>query len=78
MNSVQCRMGRAAIGWGVRELSKEAGVSVDTISRLERGEDLLPRTIQAIRSALEAAGVTFLDSGDVATGPGVALGDAKR
>ncbi|MEP9379841.1 helix-turn-helix transcriptional regulator [Aquabacter sp. CN5-332] len=73
MNVVQCRMARTALGWGVRDLAKAASVSVDTISRLERGEDLLPRTLTAIRTALESAGVQFLDNGDVAGGPGVAL-----
>jgi len=58
---------------GVRDLAKLAAVSVDTVSRLERGEELMPRTVAAIRSALEAAGVVFLDDGQVATGPGVAF-----
>ncbi|ASC06058.1 helix-turn-helix domain-containing protein [Acetobacter pasteurianus] len=53
-------MARAAIGWGVRDLAKEAGVSPDTIARLERGEELKTSTIEAIRSALEAAGVEFI------------------
>jgi DNA-binding XRE family transcriptional regulator len=58
--AVQCKMARAAIGWGVRDLAKEAGVSPDTIARLERGEELKASTIEAIRSALEAAGVEFI------------------
>jgi transcriptional regulator with XRE-family HTH domain len=66
-------MGRAAVGWGVRELSKAAGVSVDTVSRLERGEELLPRTVAAIRSALETAGVQFIGPGDEPQGHGVVL-----
>ncbi|KAA0579176.1 helix-turn-helix transcriptional regulator [Azospirillum sp. B21] len=53
-------MARAAVGWGVRDLAKEAGVSVDTVSRLERGEELQPRTLAAIQAALEAAGVEFI------------------
>ncbi|TIV58692.1 MAG: helix-turn-helix domain-containing protein [Mesorhizobium sp.] len=53
-------MARAAVGWGVRDLAKAAAVSVDTVSRLERGEELQPRTIDAIRAALEAAGVEFI------------------
>ncbi|MBO1328926.1 helix-turn-helix transcriptional regulator [Acetobacter suratthaniensis] len=53
-------MARAAIGWGVRDLAKEAGVSPDTIARFERGEELKATTIEAIRSALEAAGVEFI------------------
>ena len=37
-----------------------AGVSPNTVSRLERGEDLRPATVAAIRAALEAAGVEFI------------------
>lgn len=58
--AVQSKMARAAVGWGVRDLAKEAGVSVDTVSRLERGEELQPRTLAAIQAALEAAGVEFI------------------
>lgn len=48
-----------------------ADVSTNTISRLEAGEELKPRTIAAIRAALEQAGVIFVDeNGD---GPGVRL-----
>jgi transcriptional regulator with XRE-family HTH domain len=53
-------MARAALGLGVRELADGAKVSPDTIARLERGEELKPRTIDAIRAALEAAGVEFI------------------
>lgn len=66
-------MARAAVGWGVRELAKAAEVSVDTVSRLERGEELLPRTVAAIRAALENAGVIFIDQNG--QGPGVRLRD---
>lgn len=61
MTSEQCRMARAGLGIGVRELAKMAGVSTNTIARLERGERLQPRTVQAIRGALEAAGVEFFN-----------------
>jgi transcriptional regulator with XRE-family HTH domain len=60
MLAIQSRMARAAIGWGVRELAAAAKVSPDTIARLERGETLYPRTVEAIRTALEAAGVEFI------------------
>lgn len=53
-------MARAATGLGVRDLAKAAGVSPDTVARLERGEDLRPGTVDAIRAALEAAGVEFI------------------
>ncbi len=56
---------------GVRELSEAAQVSTNTITRFEKGEPLKDRTVQAIRVALESAGVIFIDqNGD---GPGVRL-----
>jgi transcriptional regulator with XRE-family HTH domain len=53
-------MARAALGLGVRELADLAKVSPDTVARLERGEELRERTIDAIRAALETAGVQFI------------------
>lgn len=53
-------MARAALGLGVREVAALASVSPNTIARLERGEELKPATVAAIRSALEAAGVIFI------------------
>lgn len=60
MTPVQCRMARAGLGLGVRDLAERAKVSTNTITRLERGEDLHPRTLEAICAALEAAGVEFI------------------
>ncbi|WP_455183044.1 helix-turn-helix domain-containing protein [Azospirillum palustre] len=75
--AVQSKMARAAVGWGVRDLAKEAGVSVDTVSRLERGEDLQPRTLAAIQAALEAAGVEFIPENGDAGGVGVRVRSRK-
>ena len=61
MLAVQCKMARVAVGLGVRELAEAAKVSPDTVARLERGEELKQRTIDAIKAALEAAGVIFVD-----------------
>src|SRR5664280_2597298 len=66
---VQCRMARAALGLGVRELAAAAKVSIDTVARFERGDELKERTIEALQRALEAAGVEFTN-GDQ---PGVRL-----
>ena len=66
---LQCRMARAALGWGVRELAAAAKVSTDTVARFERGEELKERTIDALQRALEAAGIEFTN-GDQ---PGVRL-----
>jgi transcriptional regulator with XRE-family HTH domain len=66
---VQCRMARAALGLGVRELATAAKVSIDTVARFERGDELKERTIEALQRTLEAAGVEFTN-GDR---PGVRL-----
>jgi transcriptional regulator with XRE-family HTH domain len=66
---LQCRMARAALGWGVRELAATAKVSTDTVARFERGDELKERTIDALQRALEAAGIEFTN-GDQ---PGVRL-----
>ena len=61
MTPSQCRMARSGLGLGVRNLADLAKVSTNTISRLERGEELRAGTIAAIRTALESAGVEFID-----------------
>lgn len=64
-------MARVALDLGVRDLAALAKVAPGTISRFEAGEELKERTVAAIRTALEAAGVIFIDqNGD---GPGVRL-----
>lgn len=71
MTPQQCRMARAGLGLGVRELAELAEVSTNTISRLERGESLYPRTVEAIRRVLEAAGAVFIEENG--GGPGVRM-----
>lgn len=74
MKPEQVRMARAALGLGVRELAEKAGVSFTTINRFETGKSGLQlSSAEAIRRAFEAQGVQFLESGQVAGGPGVAL-----
>lgn len=60
MNATQCKMARVALGLGVRDLAALAEVAQATVSRLERGEELKPATVETIRAALEAAGVEFI------------------
>jgi transcriptional regulator with XRE-family HTH domain len=60
ISATQCRMARAALQLGIRELAALAKVSPNTISRLERGESLFESTLSDIRSALEAAGIEFI------------------
>jgi transcriptional regulator with XRE-family HTH domain len=73
---VQCRMARAALGWGVRELAAAAKVSIDTVARFERGDELKERTIEALQLTLEAGGIEFIDENG--GGPGVRLKKSRR
>lgn len=74
MTPVQVRMARAALRLGVRELAELASVTPATVTRFETEKGGLQHaSAEAIRKALEAQGVQFLESGQVAAGPGVAL-----
>jgi transcriptional regulator with XRE-family HTH domain len=61
MTGGQCRMARAALGWSAQELATKAGVGLNTVNRFESGA-CQPRsvTLEALRGALEAAGVEFI------------------
>ncbi len=61
ISPLQCRMARAAVGYGVRDLAKALEMSPNTITRFERGEELKASTVHAIRTALEVAGVEFIE-----------------
>lgn len=68
---IQCRMARVGLDLSVKDLAALAKVSTNTISRFERGEELKPRTVDAIKGALETAGVEFI--AENGGGPGVRL-----
>jgi len=61
---VQFRMARAALGWGIVEFAERAGVSTNTLVRLERGEELKESTLDHLRTVLEEAGIEFLSEGE--------------
>jgi len=69
MRAIQLRMARAAAGWGVRELAEKAGVTANTVTRIENGADAKQSTMERLQRALETAGVEFTN-GDQ---PGVRL-----
>jgi transcriptional regulator with XRE-family HTH domain len=71
MRAVQVKMARAAVGWGVRDLAKKAGVTANTVTRIENGADAKQSTMDRLQQALEAAGVEFIDENG--GGPGVRL-----
>jgi transcriptional regulator with XRE-family HTH domain len=70
----QVKAARALLGWSQEELAAAAEVSIPTIKRLEAADGLLggrAETVSKIRTALELAGVEFIDENG--GGPGVRL-----
>jgi transcriptional regulator with XRE-family HTH domain len=70
----QVKAARALLGWSQDDLAEKSGVSKPTIGRLESREGDFggyDRTRDAIISALESAGIVFID--DDGDGPGVRL-----
>ena len=75
MKPAQVRMARAALRWSLQHLAERAGIHRNTISNFETeryaGD---PDSLNAIRRALEEAGVVFIDENG--GGPGVRLRNA--
>jgi transcriptional regulator with XRE-family HTH domain len=60
----QVKAARSLLAWSQRQLAGAAGVSIPTIKRLEAHDGLLggrDETACKIRSALETAGVEFIE-----------------
>lgn len=74
VTSAQCRAARGLLNWTVRDLAREAGVHRNTVTRIENDATGPGHSVAAIRLTFEAQGIQFLDTGEVARGPGVALG----
>jgi hypothetical protein len=74
LSSGQIRAARALLRWSALDLARESTVGVNTIRRAEVAEHQIALTManeQAIRRALENAGVEFIDQNG--GGPGVRL-----
>jgi transcriptional regulator with XRE-family HTH domain len=66
LTAKQSRAGRALLAWSQQALAKKAGIAVSTVADFERGQRTpAPNSAEAMRSALEAAGVRFLPGGAV-------------
>jgi hypothetical protein len=79
LTSPQIRAARALIRWTAEDLSRQSAVSLRTIRRAELAERDTSMTAAndlAIRHALEAAGVEFIDENG--GGPGLRLRQRRR
>jgi transcriptional regulator with XRE-family HTH domain len=75
LTSAQIRAARALIRWSAEDLARESALGVTTIRRAELRDSATKLTAAndlAVRRALEAAGVEFIDQNEK-TGPGVRL-----
>jgi transcriptional regulator with XRE-family HTH domain len=61
-----CKAARALLGWGVRDLAREAKVGVASVARYEAGESLRDDTTNKLKAAFEANGVEITN--DTGTG----------
>ena len=81
MTGSQVRMARAALRWSISDLAQAAGVGISTVQRVEAADDPTVHddlewradartgSVEAIRKALVAAGITFLpDDGKAGVG----------
>jgi transcriptional regulator with XRE-family HTH domain len=67
------RAARALLAWSQQDLAKAAGVATSTVADFERGQRTpVANNAQAIRGALEGAGIRFLPTGAV-IGPAVPI-----
>ena len=74
LTGAQIRSGRALLKWSAQELAQYSSLGVNTIRRAEAEDYSTSLTVAnslAIRRALEAAGVEFIDENG--GGPGVRL-----
>ena len=64
MDPAQCRAARALLDWTQSDLMDHCGASQKTIADFERGLTRpYRRTLDAMITALEAAGIEFIDRG---------------
>jgi DNA-binding transcriptional regulator YiaG len=63
------------LGWSTNELAHAANVGLATVRRFETGRPVQSRPADAMRRALEAAGIEFIAAGETppAGGSGVRL-----
>ena len=72
MTPHQFKMAKAALGLSNPDLAEATGLHRNTLNKVDKGEGK-ESTVMHLRLALEARGIQFLESGEVATGTGVTI-----
>lgn len=76
MRGEQIKAARMMLGITAQELAQLADVSVPTIQRMDSAKGPVPGrydTVERVKRALEKKGIQFLETGDIAAAPGVAM-----
>lgn len=63
MSPEQCRMARAGLSLGLRELARLARLPAGAVSRFEAGQGAPEAAVAALQKALERAGAQFVAEG---------------
>lgn len=70
LTAVQCKAGRALLGWSQADLARKANVAVSTVADFERlSRKPVPNNLQALGAAFESAGISFALGGAVVGPP---------
>jgi transcriptional regulator with XRE-family HTH domain len=71
ITSGQIKAARALLGWTVRDLAAKAEIGFSTLVRLEQADGVPGghiKTLEAVKSAVEKAGIEFTGSPDSQAG----------
>lgn len=71
ITSGQIKAARGLLNWTVKELANQSGLGFTTIVRMESADGVPPsqaKTLDAVRKAIEKAGVEFTGSPDSQAG----------
>jgi len=71
ITSSQIRAGRALLKWTGADLAERSGVAFSTIMRMETADGVpngTMKTIEAIKKALEEAGIEFIGTPELGAG----------
>lgn len=74
----QLRAARALLGLRADDLAASAGVGIATVRRFEAGTDISPLHLDALKRAIELAGVILIPEGAQVDGDVVGMGVALK